>query len=74
VPRGVTVTTHQLVLNPRAPNGARGDNPEVPPNLAAGAGLQQLQQQLQQNQQNQQGQQGQQGQQAQPGQPAGVRQ
>jgi len=30
-----TVTTHLLVLNPRAPNGARGDNPEVPPNLAA---------------------------------------
>jgi general secretion pathway protein I len=29
-----TVTTHLLVLNPRAPNGARGDNPEVPPNLA----------------------------------------
>ncbi len=35
-----TVTTHLLVLNPRAPNGARGDNPEVPPNLATlpGAG------------------------------------
>ncbi len=29
-----TVTTHLLVLNPRAPGGARGDNPEVPPNLA----------------------------------------
>jgi general secretion pathway protein I len=35
VPRGFTVTTHLLVLNPRAPNNARGDNPEVPPNLAA---------------------------------------
>ena len=33
VPRGFTVTTHLLVLNPRAPNGARGDDPEVPPNL-----------------------------------------
>ena len=33
VPRGFTVTTHLLVLNPRAPNNARGDNPEVPPNL-----------------------------------------
>ena len=28
-----TVTTHLLVLNPRAPNNARGDNPEVPANL-----------------------------------------
>jgi general secretion pathway protein I len=36
-----TVTTHLLVLNPRAPNGARGDNPEVPPNLV-GAGAPQL--------------------------------
>jgi hypothetical protein len=36
VPRGFTVTTHLLVLNPRAPNGARGDNPEVPPNLMMG--------------------------------------
>jgi len=38
---GFTVTTHLLVLNPKAPNGARGDNPEVPPNLvsaASGAG------------------------------------
>ena len=33
-PRGFTVTTHLLVLNPRAPGGARGDNPEVPANLA----------------------------------------
>ena len=32
---GFTVTTHLLVLNPRAPGGARGDNPEVPANLAA---------------------------------------
>jgi len=31
---GFAVTTHLLVLNPKAPNGARGDNPEVPPNLA----------------------------------------
>jgi general secretion pathway protein I len=30
---GFTVTTHLVVLNPRAPAGARGDNPEVPPNL-----------------------------------------
>ena len=39
-----TVTTHLLVLNPRAPGGARGDNPEVPPNLAAAGALQNLQQ------------------------------
>ena len=32
-----TVTTHLLVLNPRAPNNARGDNPEVPPNLTGAA-------------------------------------
>ncbi len=37
VQRSFTVTTHLLVLNPRAPGGARGDNPEVPPNLAAQA-------------------------------------
>ncbi|GEJ55598.1 prepilin-type N-terminal cleavage/methylation domain-containing protein [Anaeromyxobacter diazotrophicus] len=37
VPRGFTVTTHLLVLNPRAPNNARGDNPEVPPNLGSAA-------------------------------------
>ncbi len=30
-----TVTTHLLVLYPRAPGGARGDDPEVPANLAA---------------------------------------
>jgi len=35
--RGFTVTTHLLVLNPRAPGGARGDNPEVPANLTATA-------------------------------------
>jgi general secretion pathway protein I len=35
--RSFTVTTHLLVLNPRAPGGARGNDPEVPPNLA-GAG------------------------------------
>jgi general secretion pathway protein I len=32
-----TVTTHLLVLNPRAPNNARGDNPEVPGNLTGAA-------------------------------------
>jgi general secretion pathway protein I len=31
---GFTVTTHLLVLNPRAPGGARGDNPEIPPSVA----------------------------------------
>ncbi len=38
---GFTVTTHLFVLNPRAPGGARGDNPEVPPNLAVQSGAQQ---------------------------------
>jgi prepilin-type N-terminal cleavage/methylation domain-containing protein len=33
-PHGFTVTTHLVVLNPRAPGGVRGDNPEVPANLA----------------------------------------
>ncbi len=41
------VTTHLVVLNPRAPGGARGASPDVPPNLqavtalpgAGGAGL-----------------------------------
>ncbi len=33
--RDFAVTTHLLVLNPRAPGGARGDDPEVPPSLAA---------------------------------------
>jgi general secretion pathway protein I len=44
-PRGFTVTTHLLVLNPRAPGGARGDNPEVPANLVTlpAAGTQQQQ-------------------------------
>jgi general secretion pathway protein I len=37
-----TVTTHLLVLNPRAPGGSRGDNPEVPANLAAAAAASQL--------------------------------
>ena len=32
-----TVTTHLLVLNPRAPGGARGDDPEIPADLAAAA-------------------------------------
>jgi general secretion pathway protein I len=35
VPRELTVSTYLVVLNPRAPGGARGDNPDVPPNLAA---------------------------------------
>jgi general secretion pathway protein I len=38
--RGFTVTTHLLVLNPKAPGGSRGNDPEVPPTLqgaAAGA-------------------------------------
>ncbi len=34
VARSFTVTTHLVVLNPRAPGGVRGDNPEVPSNLA----------------------------------------
>ncbi len=40
ISHGFTITTHLLVLNPRAPSGARGDNPEVPANLATlpGAG------------------------------------
>jgi general secretion pathway protein I len=35
------VTTHLVVLNPRAPGGARGAYPDVPPNLTAttGAGV-----------------------------------
>jgi hypothetical protein len=37
-PQSLTVTTHLVVLNPKAPGGARGDNPEVPPNLATAAG------------------------------------
>jgi general secretion pathway protein I len=37
--RGFTVTSHLVVLNPRAPGGARGDNPEVPANLAAAGPL-----------------------------------
>lgn len=35
--RSFTVTTHLVVLNPRAPGGARGDWPDVPPSLAASA-------------------------------------
>lgn len=30
-----TIVTHLVVLNPRAPGGARGDSPDVPANLAA---------------------------------------
>lgn len=33
--KSFTVTTHLLVLNPRAPGGARGDDPDVPPNAGA---------------------------------------
>jgi general secretion pathway protein I len=37
-PRSFTVTEHLVVLNPRAPGGARGDAPDVPPSTgAAGA-------------------------------------
>lgn len=35
VPREISVSTYLVVLNPRAPGGSRGDNPDVPPNLAA---------------------------------------
>ncbi|HET9598758.1 MAG TPA: hypothetical protein VFP65_24500, partial [Anaeromyxobacteraceae bacterium] len=35
--RGFSVTTHLIVLNPKAPGGARGNDPEVPPSLQ-GAG------------------------------------
>jgi general secretion pathway protein I len=38
-PRSFTVTEHLVVLNPRAPGGARGDAPDVPPNLAAQAAV-----------------------------------
>lgn len=38
-PRSFTVTTHLVVLNPKAPGGARGDNPDVPPNLATAGGV-----------------------------------
>ncbi len=33
-----SVVTHMVVLNPRAPGGQRGTQPDVPPNLAAAAG------------------------------------
>ena len=33
------VTTHLVVLNPRAPGGARGASPDVPPNLQAAGGV-----------------------------------
>lgn len=35
--RNFTVVTHLVVLNPRAPGGARGDWPDVPANMAAAA-------------------------------------
>jgi hypothetical protein len=34
-----SVVTHMVVINPRAPGGARGDNPDVPPSIAAAAGV-----------------------------------
>jgi general secretion pathway protein I len=40
VTRSFTVTTHLVVLYPRAPGGARGDNPELPANLASQAATQ----------------------------------
>jgi general secretion pathway protein I len=52
--RQFTVTTHLVVLNPKAPGGARGPDPDLPPNLKAPQNpqqLQQLQQQLLQQQQ-----------------------
>jgi general secretion pathway protein I len=39
--RSFTVVTHLVVLNPRAPGGARGDFPDVPAALAAAAVAQQ---------------------------------
>jgi hypothetical protein len=44
--RSFTVTTHLVVLNPRAPGGARGDSPDLPPSLAAAAAANRLQTQL----------------------------
>jgi general secretion pathway protein I len=32
---GFDVSTYMVVLNPKAPGGARGTNPDIPPNLAA---------------------------------------
>jgi general secretion pathway protein I len=34
-----TVVTHLVVLNPRAPGGARGDNPDVPAEVATAGTL-----------------------------------
>jgi general secretion pathway protein I len=48
--RQFTVTTHLVVLNPKAPGGARGPDPDAPPNLKAPQSPQQLQQQLLQQQ------------------------
>ena len=52
--RQLTVTTHLVVLNPKAPGGAHGPNPDTPPNLATQSPqqAQQLQQQLLQQLQN----------------------
>ncbi len=50
--RQLTVTTHLVVLNPKAPGGAHGESPDTPPNLAAPQSPQQLQQQLQRQLQN----------------------
>ena len=35
VENGFDVSSYWVVLNPRAPGGARGPNPDIPPNLAA---------------------------------------
>jgi len=37
--QSLEVVTHLVVINPRAPGGARGDSPDVPPAIAAAAGL-----------------------------------
>jgi len=65
--RQFTVTTHLVVLNPKAPGGARGPDPDAPPNLTAPQSPQQLQQQLLQQQLLQRQQQQLQQQQLQPG-------
>jgi general secretion pathway protein I len=39
VESGFDVSTYWVVLNPKAPGGARGQNPDIPPNLAGPAQL-----------------------------------
>lgn len=34
-PQGFDVSTYWVVLNPKAPGGSRGTNPDIPPNLAS---------------------------------------